>query len=154
MRCDSSKLLNILTMRCFRRQKRVSLRKKLRETLFLLFLSLCKNKRSTGSSHFCDFRGKQKIRANQKRSVSSAFHFVSATDGRMEHSGNQHSCIRGYGENVLLITNLGQTLIIWQPQPGETEKLIDTGSLLPGAYTMLLYDGNTLLHTQKLIVIK
>jgi hypothetical protein len=56
--------------------------------------------------------------------------------------------------NVVVANNLGQALFTWQPQPGETEKLIDTGSLLPGAYTVLLYDGNTMLQSQKLIIIK
>jgi hypothetical protein len=55
---------------------------------------------------------------------------------------------------VVVVNNLGQALITWKPQPGETEILIDTGSLLPGAYTVLLYDGNTMLQSQKLIIIK
>jgi hypothetical protein len=55
---------------------------------------------------------------------------------------------------VVVVNNLGQALFTWQPQPGETEILIDTGSLLPGAYTVLLYDGNTMLQSQKLIIIK
>jgi len=56
--------------------------------------------------------------------------------------------------NLVITNNLGQALITWHLQDGENEKLMDTGNLLPGAYTVLLYSGNTLLQSQKLIIIK
>lgn len=55
---------------------------------------------------------------------------------------------------LIITNNLGQTILNRNLEEWEGGKLIDTRQLLSGAYSVHLYNGNILIKSQKLIIIK